>query len=318
MIAAAVLLAVIVAVFLKQPSVIGFNGFYFDTSLVCRYTGRKDLKDEMISIAEEENTALSAFDDNSQLRRIEMGEAYSPEKFPMIHELLRGYSDFESRFGKGVTPFCGTVTRLWKEAAERSEPPDEKTIEKALPDVYNSTDYKDSIPEGAMLDFGSGAKGYFCDRVYELTAKHKDTEEIILSCGSSSLLWSEENRSFTTLVTNPLGENILITTNNAFISTSGGYERYFEADGKEYSHIIDIDSGYPADTDIASVTVILPCESGNGLISDLLSTLVYTDGCEAAEKYSEICSAMFDEYGILIISSDGEIITFGTVRLSGQ
>lgn len=43
---------------------------------------------------------------------------------------------------------------------------------------------------------------------------------------------------------------------DATIVTSGIYERMFKKDGRLYHHIIDSDTGYPADTDLEAVTIV--------------------------------------------------------------
>ena len=66
------------------------------------------------------------------------------------------------------------------------------------------------------------------------------------------------------------------------MSTSGGYERYFEVDGKKYCHIIDLETGYPVETDLISVTVV---SAENGLLTDFLSTCVYMGGTKKLDQY---------------------------------
>jgi thiamine biosynthesis lipoprotein len=60
------------------------------------------------------------------------------------------------------------------------------------------------------------------------------------------------------------------------ISTSGDYERYIEVDNKKFPHIIDPKTGYPADTGIASVTVV----AKNCTTSDAWSTALFVLGKE--------------------------------------
>ena len=77
------------------------------------------------------------------------------------------------------------------------------------------------------------------------------------------------------------------------VITSGGYERYFEEDGKTYHHIIDPRTGYPADSGLLSVTIV----SSDGTLADGLSTSLFIMGKEEAIKYWKDHSEEFD--GIL-------------------
>ena len=98
----------------------------------------------------------------------------------------------------------------------------------------------------------------------------------------------------------------------AFVSTSGGYERFFEAGGKRYIHILDLKTGRPSESDLASVTVI--CDSG--IKSDFLSTAIFIGGKEGLTKYLDDSSIQ-----IIAVDNDGEIIYSqsleGKIAMSG-
>ena len=86
-----------------------------------------------------------------------------------------------------------------------------------------------------------------------------------------------DGAAFQIQIRDPDGDGTLgtVSTDSCFLSTSGGYERYFIADdGKKYCHILDPKTGMPAESDLTTVTVF--CDSG--LKSDFLSTLIWMEG----------------------------------------
>ncbi|MFW6229720.1 MAG: FAD:protein FMN transferase [Halanaerobium sp.] len=63
----------------------------------------------------------------------------------------------------------------------------------------------------------------------------------------------------------------------------GNYERFFEEDGKLYHHILDPQSGFPADNELISVSII----SENSFDADALSTAVYVMGLNKGMEFIE-------------------------------
>ena len=84
------------------------------------------------------------------------------------------------------------------------------------------------------------------------------------------------------------------------VITSGGYERYFEKNGKNYHHIIDPSTGYPAENGLISVTIV----SDDGTLADGLSTSLFIMGKEKAEKFWKKYSDKFD---VILLTDDDQL-----------
>lgn len=139
---------------------------------------------------------------------------------------------------------------------------------------------------GMLLDVGAIAKGYVAD-VLIAKLRQKDITKATIDLGGNVYVFGEKQKntpwvvgirtpSFTektTLLSLPLKDTSLVT--------SGMYERYFEENGKKYHHILDKTTGYPAENDILSVSIV--CESS--MIADILSTACFVMGKEKALSF---------------------------------
>ena len=162
--------------------------------------------------------------------------------------------------------------------------------------------------EDITLDLGAVGKGYALDAVYALLQEKEGTAGGVIAVGGSILVFGDKTEvgDFKIGIRDPEGlpEDILgyITfssgTKKQCVSTSGGYEKYIEKDGRRYHHIIDPATLYPAESGLRSVTVV--CE--DGLLSDGLSTACFILGEEKAKE-------LLKEYGAegVLIREDGSI-----------
>lgn len=65
------------------------------------------------------------------------------------------------------------------------------------------------------------------------------------------------------------------------LSTSAGYEHYFENDGQIYPHILETKNGKSVKSEFLSVS----CLTKTGVIGDIFFTLIYIVGRERGEKF---------------------------------
>jgi thiamine biosynthesis lipoprotein len=204
---------------------------------------------------------------------------------------------FSEKTGGAYDPTLGLLSDLWSEAARKGVLPEPPEAEGLLPGRPASTERARvdlsrpdmvRLGEGVSIDLGGIGKGYAADRIMELCKGRISTG--LFSLGTSSIA---------ALGGRPDGEDwtvgLRLPEKNAFscfgvlrlrdlhISTSGDYESEFTIDGNSYHHIIDPLTGYPADTDLRSVTII----SESGAMSEAYSTACLVMGLEKARAFHQ-------------------------------
>ncbi len=296
----------------------GFFGFdtYINAELSTpEKSTAADTLSQLKTVCESLDAELSPYRDGSAVSRFNSGER---SENALISEICLEYAKAAELLGNGVTPYCGSVTLLWDVSSENPRVPSDAEIAEGLSFVRTAEIVPDELPNGTLLDLGAAAKGFYCDKALEII-EEKVISEGKISAGSSALVYSRSaDKTFTAAVRNPFGEGeaCVFETSNSFISTAGGYERFFEADGVRYSHIFDMNTGRPAETDIVSATVVLPAEIGCGTLSDIASTLIYIGGTERISEYADKLNTRFDgDFSLIVISEKGEIISAGNTEL---
>lgn len=237
---------------------------------------------------------------------------FAGENYPNILECADVCREWDGRFGgifgESMNFTCGALTKLWGISGENPHVPDESELSAALSTLVSEDTPFSLMPDETMLDFGASAKGFACDKVKALL-DGGDTQCQIVSLGSSTLLYGQkpDGSEFRAAVKDPLSPSAYlgtITTDAAFISTSGGYERYFEEDGVKYEHILSPKTGMPVETDLCSVTVITPAETPNGgAYTDLLATALYSGGTFALREFI----SQDTEFGIVAADKNNNV-----------
>lgn len=116
---------------------------------------------------------------------------------------------------------------------------------------------------GVELDPGGIGKGYAVDRMTAIVRTH-GVERAFISAAGSSIYGlgapPDEPRGWPVTIRAPHDRETIaadVFLKDMAMSTSGSYEKFFWADGRVYSHIIDPRSGFPAQG-TASVSVVAP------------------------------------------------------------
>ncbi len=203
----------------------------------------------------------------------------------------------------------GSVLSIWHDYREdgKAVPPKSKLIEASkhtniddiIIDNKNSTVFfKD---KELKLDVGAVAKGYVCNKIYEYITKNNLWQNAVISLGGNIITVGSkpDGKNFVIGIENPNSNDYLMKVNakdKTSVVTSGSYQRYYTVNGKNYSHIIDPDTLYPAEY-FTSVTVI----SSDSALADAFSTALfcmsYDDGIKLVESNEEIEAIWLDNNG---------------------
>lgn len=261
-------------------------------------------EDVLQEIAKLETYSLSRHIESTSVSKLNAGAGNYVKSEQDIISLAKRCQELNSKTHGAFNTLLGNVSDLWGFGTKHAAIPDERklksAVQKAAKGKISVKDGAVKIPEGTAFDLGSVGKGIACDEAKKILASSK-VKRAVVSVGGSVLLYGEK-QSFNVGVRNPFkgAADVVgkLSLSDASVSTSGSYERYFYEKGKAYHHIINPKSGYPAENDLISVTVI----SNDGFLSDALSTacfvLGYEDSLEILKEYNAQALFIFKDKSI--------------------
>ncbi len=291
--------------------------FAMDTYMTV--TGYGEQAEEAVDAAIEEITRLdallSAENPDSEVYAVNEkgGGSISRETALLVETALETGQRTGGKFDITILP----VMDAWGFTGDEFHVPDEDTLDSLLSLVDYSQVNLDAeamtvtLGEGQEMDLGGIAKGFTSDRIMEIFREQGLASGIVSLGGNVECLGTKTDGSLWRCgIQDPYDDSALLgvlSVKDAAVITSGAYERNFtdEETGKVYHHIIDPDTGYPADSGLVSATIV----SGSGMLADSLSTSMYILGLEGAESYWREYGEEFDM--ILMTEDDQVYVTEG-------
>ena len=297
------------------------NYTFYSMSTVVDVIRNEDIEEDYTKkiVTDIENKMSRTLSD-SEISKLNRGEDVS-----LSHEtikLLKKSLEIAQATDYAFNPCMGTLTDLWDITSGKNNVPTDEEIKQML--LYcNAWDVKIEgdrviIPDGMKIDVGGIAKGYALNKstaeLIESATKSGASQDFCISLGGNvSVLGSSpsmkrlKKKGWKVGITNPFDKTEImgsVTLSHGFVSVSGGYERYFKKNGNIYHHIFDINTGYPAQTDLASAVVI----SDDGLLSDALSTALFVMG---TEKSVDFYNKHLYNFKMILITNNHEVILAG-------
>lgn len=208
------------------------------------------------------------------------------------------------------------LTKIWGITSETPTVPSDEEISEAMA-LINADELilwgenrAELLREGQAVDLGGIAKGAACDIVRQVAEEFGITRGYVSIGGNIVALEKKPFGSdFWFGIRDPQrGANDSLCAVQLYgktMATTGAYERFFEQDGVTYHHVLDPQTGWPADSDLLSVSVI--CE--DGALADYLSTTLYVLGKETVLDCLER-----QDFQLIAVGEDGNVYCSSSLK----
>lgn len=208
---------------------------------------------------------------------------------PFIYLMLQEADFYHEVTGGSFDYTLFPLIKLWNIENALTVPTEEEiadVLKKCGTDKIKFENNKITLNENAAVDVGGIAKGKILQLISEYL-KSEGIDNFIINGGGDIVLSGLFNgkREWNIAIKDPFSESAIagyIQMTDVTIVTSGDYERFFVGnDGKSYHHILNPKTGYPAESDVSSVTVI----SSDSVRADALSTALFVMGKEKGLEF---------------------------------
>jgi len=294
----------------KTAAPVEHTFLYFDTFVNVKFYSEKGTNTKSI---------IDAVD--KELERID--SLYGYGKGSLVNDLRFGsrlkitseesYILSESHFVSNITDGAfditvGALENVWGFRGNNPHLPLKKDIEQALSETgYENINLQDStvslLSDNVIVDLGGISKGYAVDRATEMLKKQGIKAGIVDAGGDLRVFGKNpDGEKWTIGIRNPDRLSAIIkrfSIDEGAVATSGNYERYFLENGKKYHHILNPETGYPANKCV-SVTIIAP----EAILADAIATGVFVMGPQKGMKLIETMSKV---EGVIMYKEDGNL-----------
>ena len=244
------------------------SGLIFGTTYHVTYQYDEDLQTEVVAKLKEVDAALSMFNEQSTISKINNNQAVEPDKmFLDVFQLAQQISqDTQGAFDITVAP----LVNIWGFGFKHGQEPTKHAIDSLRQFVgYQKVSYDGKTIQKQdpriMLDCSAIAKGYGTDVVARLMDE-KGVKNYLVEIGGEVVTRgiSEKRVPWKIGVTKPTDDSLhignelqtVLNVTDKAMATSGNYRNFYYKGGRKYAHTIDPKTGRPVQHNILSATVL--------------------------------------------------------------
>ena len=271
------------------------SGTIFGTVYNITYQYDKDIQKELVAKMQEVDSALSMFNEQSIISRINRNDDVTPnEMFLNVFNLAQKVSDdTDGAFDITVAP----LVNIWGFGFKRGQTPSQSAIDSLRSIIgYQKVRYQGGRihknDPRIMLDCSAIAKGYGVDVVARLLSD-KGIKNYLVEIGGEIATKgiSEKRVPWKIGVTKPSDDALqnggelqtVLNVTDKCMATSGNYRNFYYKGGRKYAHTIDPKTGHPVQHNILSATVL----ADECARADAYATSFMVMGLERAKKVLE-------------------------------
>lgn len=258
---------------------------------------------------------FSVNDDQSDLMKIHYQAGKAPVQLDEdLFELIKIGKEHSLPRKSALNITIGPLVQLWRVGFKDAHRPSDQEITERLqliqPEniLLNEKEHTVYLNQpGMALDLGALAKGYFADKVLAYFIS-EGVKAAVIDLGGNVLTYGDapnhEDGHWRVGIqhpTQPRGKFVLaLKIKNQSVVTSGIYERTLTVDDKTYHHVFDSQTGYPIETDIASLTVI----SDKSVDGEIWTTRLF------GQEPEQIIACLNELEGMsgIVITKDGKLL----------
>lgn len=289
------------------------SGSVFHTLYHIKYESDKALTDKIDNELQKFNLSLNPFNPNSTIAKVNRNEPVEVDEW--FKEVFNKSMEV-SKNSDGVFDItCAPLVNLWGFGFSKKD----SITPEMIDSLKTFVGYQKVRIEGdnvikedprLLLNCSAIAKGYSSDIIARLLER-EGVENYMVEIGGEVTMkgvnpkgecWRigiNKPEDDSTGIINDIEEVVQLCKKGG-VATSGNYRNYYVKDGKKYAHTIDPRTGYPAEQNILSATIV----ANDCMTADAYATAFMAMGLDKARQMAEKLSEI--EYYVIYADENGK------------
>lgn len=288
------------------------SGTVFHTLYHIKYQAARPLTDSIDAELQAFNLSLNPFIPQSVISKVNRNEPVEVDDW--FETVFRTATEVSDRTGGAFDITCAPLVNLWGFGFQKMDSVTPSMVDSIRTFVgYRKMrlENRQVVKEDPrmMLNCSAIAKGFACDVVAQLLERNgvqnymveiggEVTMRGVNAAGNGWRIGINKPEDETEGVRNGIQQIIQLNRAGA-VATSGNYRNFYIKEGKKYAHTIDPRTGYPAEQQILSATIV----ADHCITADAYATAFMTLGLEKVRELAPSLEGI--EYYLIYVDEEG-------------